>query len=190
MAGRSGFNENCDYCNLGSSDPLPWPNQGEYGYGDAFALVCLKEISDSGFGLVQPGGCRPRGENRPGIVVRVVALVLEVTQQVSEDLRVGGEVGAVLLKLRPGLVVVQATIYPNPGCGSQWVKGGSDNCVGVAGGQGVERRVVGGADALADSPRRRFDLRRLRDKSCPSSGYEFSPIDRLRGLNRVLGRVF
>ena len=49
-----------------------------------------------------------------------MAFVLEVAQKVGEDLHIGGKAGPVLLKLRASLVVVQATVYPHPGLGSQW----------------------------------------------------------------------
>ncbi len=52
----------------------------------------------------------------------------------------------VLLKLRANLIVVQATVCPHPGIGSQLVVDGTGQHVGVAGGKGMERCVVCGAD--------------------------------------------
>ena len=186
LAGRDGFNETRDYYNPDSSDPLPRPDQGEYGDRGAFAPAGLKEIGDGGFGLVQPGGRRLSGEVCPGIVVCAVAFVLEVTEEVGEDLNPGGETGPVLLQLSASLVVVQAPIGPNPGFGDQLVLRGTDQRVGVAGSKGMERGVVGVADGSSYRCRSGLIGRSLRSQVCPPSGYEFGPAD---GRRRWKGRL-
>ena len=52
-----------------------------------------------------------------------MAFVLEIAEKIGEDLRIGREAVAVLLQLSFGLVVVQATICPDPCVGRLLVTG-------------------------------------------------------------------
>ena len=60
------------------------------------------------------------------------------------------------------MVVDQATMDADPGFGGQLVMGGTDEHVGVAGRQGVERRVIGGNNGPTYGSRCKLDGRRLR----------------------------
>ena len=67
------------------------------------------------FGFIQPIGRSLSGESCHWIVIGTVALVLEVGEELGEDLGVHRQSGSVLLQLDSGLVVVEATVYLNPG---------------------------------------------------------------------------
>ena len=156
---------------------LPRSDQGEDSYCCAFALAGSKEVGNGGFGIVQPSGRCLSGKGCSRIVVGVVAFVLKVAEEVGEDLGVDRESGSVLLKLGFGVAVVEATVYPNPCVGCQLVIGGTDKHVGVTGGEGVERCVVGSADGPSYGCRSWLGGWRLGSEGCPAGGYEIRPID-------------
>jgi hypothetical protein len=94
---------------------LSCPDQGQCGYCGTFASTGLKEVSYGCFGFIQPIGRSLSGESCHWIVIGTVALVLEVGEELGEDLGVHRQSGSVLLQLDSGLVVVEATVYLNPG---------------------------------------------------------------------------
>ena len=85
------------------------------------------------------------------------------------------------------MAVVEAAVYLGPCVGCQLVMDGTDERITVAGGEGVEGCIVGGADGPSYCRLSGLGGWRLRDEGCPAGSYEVRPADRRWGLKRWLG---
>ena len=85
------------------------------------------------------------------------------------------------------MAVVEAAVYLGPCVGCQLVMDGTDERITVAGGEGVEGCIVGGADGPSYCRLSGLGGSRLGDEGCPAGSYEVRPTSAL-GIGKLAVR--